>query len=226
MNAFLLCLQLRNGMYVNHGTNLKHSWLETAECTLSCILSVGLGELISAFSEPLGFEFKTTTHYKVSINYLIPCLIGTQYPLYPKWITIIFTLLIHFLYVAQHLIFWCEIPSKCNKNKIGAATPTKAKRHGFWSGLAKCRRSALTGLQNFFTVLRILLPLNSLNPFWDGSQWCNIKNLKNPIITYVIEFSVKSPFLCPLLGPTFTPYTLFQWYPQSREILSNLSMKY
>jgi hypothetical protein len=157
-------------MYVNHGTNLKHSRLETAECTLSCILSVRLGELISAFSEPLGFEFKTTTHYKVSINYLIPCLIRTQYPLYPKWITIIFTLLIHFLYVVSTTFFFGVKFHQNATNKSGAATPTKAKRHGFWSGLAKCRRYALTGLQNFFTVLPIWLPLNSLNPSWDGSQ--------------------------------------------------------
>ncbi len=181
MNPFLLCLQLRNRMYVNHGTNLKHSWLETAECTLSCILSVRLGELISAFSEPLGFEFKTTTHYKESINYLIPCSIGTRYPLYPKWITIIFTLLIHFLYAVSttfDFLVWSSI--KMQQNKIGAATLTKAKRHGFWSGLAKCRRSALTGLQNFFTVLPFLLPLNSLNPSWDGSQWWQHQKFEKP----------------------------------------------
>jgi hypothetical protein len=50
--------------------------------------------------------------------------------------------------------------------------------------------------------------------------------LKNPKITDVIELSVKSPSLCPLFGPAFTPYPLFQWYLQSKEILLNLSMKY
>ncbi len=29
----------------------------------------------------------------------------------------------------------------------------------------------------------------------------------------------------PVFGPAFTPYRLFQWYPQSKEILLNLSMK-
>jgi hypothetical protein len=44
----------------------------------------------------------------------------------------------------------------------------------------------------------------------------NIKNLKNPKITDVIELSVKSPSLCPLFGPE--SYPLFQWYLQSKEI--------
>jgi hypothetical protein len=151
MNPFLLCLQLRNRMYVNHGTNLKHPWLETEECTLNCILSVRLGELISAFSEPLGFEFKTTTHYKVSINYLIPCLIGYL-------ISILSEMDYYHLHTSnslsvcstQHLTFWCEIPSKYNKTKLGLQPLLRVKRHGFWSGLAKSRRSALRGLQNFF----------------------------------------------------------------------------
>jgi hypothetical protein len=145
------------------------------------------------------FEFKTNTHYKVSINYLIPCLIGTRHPLYPKWITIIFALLIHFLYVVQHLIFGVGLPN--------------------------VEGQLLQDYKTFF-ILPILLPLNSLNPSWDGSQWCNIKNLENPKITDVIELSVKSPSLCPLFGRAFTPYPLFQWYPQSKEILLNLSIKY
>jgi hypothetical protein len=149
MNPFFLCLQLRNRMYLNHGTNLKHSWLETAECTPSCILSVGVGELISAFSEPLGFEFKTPTHYKVSINYLIPCLIGTRYPLYPKWITIIFTLLIHFLYVVQHLIFWCEIPSKFNKTKLGLQPLQRPKGTVFGVGLPNVEGQLLQDYKAF-----------------------------------------------------------------------------
>jgi hypothetical protein len=40
-----------------------------------------------------------------------------------------------------------------------------------------------------------------------------------------IEFSVKSPCLHPIFWPAFTPYPLFQWYVQSKEILLNLSMK-
>jgi hypothetical protein len=40
-----------------------------------------------------------------------------------------------------------------------------------------------------------------------------------------IELSQKSPCLHPVFGSPFTPYPLFQWYPQSKEILLNLSMK-
>jgi len=41
----------------------------------------------------------------------------------------------------------------------------------------------------------------------------------------VLEISLKSPCPHPVFGPAFTPYPLFQWYPQSKEILLNLSMK-
>jgi len=37
--------------------------------------------------------------------------------------------------------------------------------------------------------------------------------------------SESHPCLHPVFGPAFTPCTLFQWYPQSNEILFNLSMK-
>jgi nicotinamide riboside transporter PnuC len=37
--------------------------------------------------------------------------------------------------------------------------------------------------------------------------------------------SVKSPSLSPLILFAFTPYPLFEWYPWSKEILLNLSMK-
>jgi hypothetical protein len=126
----------------------------------------------------------------------------------------------------QHLIFWCEIPSKYNKTKLGLQPLLRVKGTVFGMGLPNVEGQLLQDYKTFFTVLPILLPLNSLNPSWDGSQWCNIKNLKNPKNTDVIELSVKSSSLCPLFGPAFTPYPLFQWYPQSKEILSNLSMKY
>ncbi len=35
----------------------------------------------------------------------------------------------------------------------------------------------------------------------------------------------KQPCFHPVFGPPFTPYPLFQWYLQSRDILINLSMK-
>ncbi len=37
--------------------------------------------------------------------------------------------------------------------------------------------------------------------------------------------SPLSPLLAPPIPSAFTPYPLFQWYPQSKEILLNLSMK-
>jgi hypothetical protein len=43
--------------------------------------------------------------------------------------------------------------------------------------------------------------------------------------TIIIELSVKSPSVSPPISSAFTPYPLFQWYPQSREILLNLGMK-
>jgi hypothetical protein len=36
-----------------------------------------------------------------------------------------------------------------------------------------------------------------------------------------LELSIKAPYLNPVFGPAFTPYPLFQWYPQSKEILLN-----
>jgi hypothetical protein len=42
---------------------------------------------------------------------------------------------------------------------------------------------------------------------------------------HIIKLSVKSPSLSPPISSPFTPYPLFQWYPQSSEILLNLSMK-
>jgi len=41
----------------------------------------------------------------------------------------------------------------------------------------------------------------------------------------IIGLTVESPCLHPIFGPAFTPYPLFQWYPQSNHILLNLSMK-
>ncbi len=40
-----------------------------------------------------------------------------------------------------------------------------------------------------------------------------------------LELFGKSPRLHPVFGPAFTPYPLFQWYPQSKEILLYLRMK-
>ncbi len=40
-----------------------------------------------------------------------------------------------------------------------------------------------------------------------------------------INVSVKSPSLSPPISSAFTHYPLFQWYPQSKKLLLNLSMK-
>jgi hypothetical protein len=40
----------------------------------------------------------------------------------------------------------------------------------------------------------------------------------------LLELSVMSPCIHPVFGPPFIPYPLLQWYPQSNEILLNLSM--
>jgi hypothetical protein len=41
----------------------------------------------------------------------------------------------------------------------------------------------------------------------------------------LLELSIKSPSIHPVFGPPFTSYPHFQWYPQSHQILLNLSMK-
>jgi hypothetical protein len=41
----------------------------------------------------------------------------------------------------------------------------------------------------------------------------------------VVELFVKSPYLQFFFRPPFTPYSMFQWYLQSNEILLNLKMK-
>jgi hypothetical protein len=40
-----------------------------------------------------------------------------------------------------------------------------------------------------------------------------------------LELSVKSPSISPPVSSAFTPYPLFQSYPQSKEILLNLGME-
>jgi hypothetical protein len=49
-------------------------------------------------------------------------------------------------------------------------------------------------------------------------------NIFTSMYRHAIELSVKSPLLHPIFGLAFTLYPLL-WYPQSKEILFNLSMK-
>jgi hypothetical protein len=44
-------------------------------------------------------------------------------------------------------------------------------------------------------------------------------------ILHLIELSVKSPYLHLVFEPAFTRYMLFHWYPLSKDILLNLSIK-
>jgi hypothetical protein len=44
-------------------------------------------------------------------------------------------------------------------------------------------------------------------------------------IARILVFSIKSPSVSPLSPLLSPPYPLCQWYPQSKEILLNLSMK-
>jgi hypothetical protein len=45
-----------------------------------------------------------------------------------------------------------------------------------------------------------------------------------PNNNYTLQKFVKSPSFHSVFGPPFTPKRLFQWYPQSKEILLNVSM--
>jgi hypothetical protein len=53
----------------------------------------------------------------------------------------------------------------------------------------------------------------------------NLMFIFYPQFWYTIELFAKSPCFHPIFGPPFTPYTLFKWYTQSKEILLNLIMK-
>jgi hypothetical protein len=57
---------------------------------------------------------------------------------------------------------------------------------------------------------------------WEPKSWILISLDFNP---KTIELSLKSPCLHPVFGPPFPPPPLFQWYPQSKEILLNLNME-
>jgi hypothetical protein len=73
------------------------------------------------------------------------------------------------------------------------------------------------------------------NPPWTSSKFLCANHYTTTTTTHggptpmdkdgIIELSVKASCLHPVFGPPFTHYPLFQCYPQSNEILSNLSMK-
>jgi hypothetical protein len=47
------------------------------------------------------------------------------------------------------------------------------------------------------------------------------KKKKRTKCLHLRKLSVKSPSFSPPIPSDFTPYPLFQWYPQSKEILFN-----
>jgi hypothetical protein len=52
-----------------------------------------------------------------------------------------------------------------------------------------------------------------------------LKYIKKYKLLRYIRVTGKSPCLHPVIGPPFTPYPVFQWYLQSKEMLLNLNMK-
>jgi hypothetical protein len=52
---------------------------------------------------------------------------------------------------------------------------------------------------------------------------CNISQVDN--FFHALELSIKSPSVARPISSAFAPYPLFEWYPQSKEILLNLGMK-
>jgi hypothetical protein len=54
-------------------------------------------------------------------------------------------------------------------------------------------------------------------------KWIISLNLQRDYL--ILDLSAKSPFVSLAISSAFTPYPLFQWYPQSKEILLNLGMK-
>jgi hypothetical protein len=56
-----------------------------------------------------------------------------------------------------------------------------------------------------------------------GQVW--VGKPKKPKGFELSYLSAKSPCLHLVFGPPFSPYPFFQWYPQSNEILLNLSVK-
>jgi hypothetical protein len=66
-----------------------------------------------------------------------------------------------------------------------------------------------------------LRPSNYSRPFTQDTPL----HIKFMVKCNDIRLTIKSSCKHPVFGPAFTPYRLFQWYPQSKEILLNLSMK-
>jgi hypothetical protein len=72
--------------------------------------------------------------------------------------------------------------------------------------------------------------LGWVRPFSDNiSPYEMLKfELRDPNLVLVLELEIYHGLkqaTYPVSGPPFTPYPLFQWYPQSKDILLNLSMK-
>jgi hypothetical protein len=62
---------------------------------------------------------------------------------------------------------------------------------------------------------------NASSGFENQAQFWLTRIGLEPFRVYVIEFSLKLLCLHPVFGPPFTPYPLFEWGPQSKEVLFN-----
>jgi hypothetical protein len=84
-----------------------------------------------------------------------------------------------------------------------------------------------------FTKLLTFAPINnmvvSIGTMGFGSMPHKERNIITPTMSYVqkknwiekavylLKLAVKSPSLSPPIPSAFTPYPLFQWYPQSKK---------
>jgi len=80
---------------------------------------------------------------------------------------------------------------------------------------------------NYISLLAIWKSIESYAIFLllESTKSCAYFIGASSVSHYLKELWVKSPYLNQVFGPAFTPYPIFQWYPQSKEILLNLSMK-
>jgi hypothetical protein len=62
-------------------------------------------------------------------------------------------------------------------------------------------------------------PLKISQRFWLSFRYLEFNNI---VIIFLTCFSIDNRVICKVtlsFGPPFTPYPLFQWYPQSKDVL-------
>jgi hypothetical protein len=80
---------------------------------------------------------------------------------------------------------------------------------------------------NYISLLAIWKSIESYAIFFilGSTKSCAYLYMCKLSLTLFKRVMVKSPYRNQLFGPAFTRYPVFQWYPQSKEILWNLGMK-